>query len=95
VSDNTGPAPGATNSTSSSDSGAHGIATDDELAAAIAPQTATTTNLTSLAAAVNTTGKTAGKTVFNTTLGQPVWASGSSAASTWVYADGTTAHTPA
>jgi hypothetical protein len=57
-------------------------------------ETNTTAQLNSLAATVNASGKHAGKRVFNTNLNRPVWATGSTAASVWVYADGTTAHTP-
>jgi hypothetical protein len=54
----------------------------------------TSPNLGSLAATINTVGKFAGKMVWNSTVGRPVWASGSAASAVWVYADGTTANTP-
>ena len=57
-------------------------------------ESGSSTNLNSVAAAINTTGKFAGKRVWNTTANRPVWATGATAASVWVYADGTTAHTP-
>ena len=43
---------------------------------------------------INTSGKVAGVCIFDSTNTKPVWASGSSAGSVWVNADGTTAHTP-
>jgi hypothetical protein len=45
--------------------------------------------------AVNTAGKVAGRPGFDSTGNRPVWASGATPTSTWVYADGTTAFTPA
>lgn len=57
--------------------------------------TATTANLTSAAAAINTTDKFLGKMVYNTNLNRPVYATGSAATSAWNYGDGTVAHTPA
>jgi len=57
--------------------------------------TATTANLTAIANAINTTDKVAGKQVWNSSTSKPVWATGALAASTWVFADGTLAHTPA
>lgn len=56
---------------------------------------ATTTQLTAIGDAINTTGKYAGKMVWNTTTTKPAWASGATAAAVWRSADGTTAHTPA
>jgi hypothetical protein len=44
---------------------------------------------------VNTTGKAAGTIVFDTTLSTLKIATGATATSTWVNADGTTAVTPA
>jgi hypothetical protein len=57
-------------------------------------RTATTAQIADIANAVNTTGKAAGTIVFNTTLGTLKIATGATAASTWVNADGTTAVTP-
>jgi hypothetical protein len=57
--------------------------------------TATTSNLTSDTAAINTINKFTGKQVWNTTTGRPVWADGPLATDTWSDATGTTAHTPA
>jgi hypothetical protein len=58
-------------------------------------RTATTAQIADAANAVNTTGKAAGTIVFNTTLGTLKIATGATATSTWVNADGTTAVTPA
>ena len=58
-------------------------------------RTATTTQIADIADPVNTVGKAAGTIVFNTTLGTLKIATGATAASTWVNADGTTAVTPA
>jgi cytoskeletal protein CcmA (bactofilin family) len=58
-------------------------------------RTATTAQIADAANAVNTTGKVAGTIVFNTTLGTLKIATGATATSTWVNADGTTAVTPA
>lgn len=56
---------------------------------------ATTAELASATDAVNVTYKEVGRQVFNTTLNRPVYATGSLAGSTWVFADGTVAHSPA
>ena len=58
-------------------------------------RTATTTQIAAATDPVNTTGKVAGTIVFNTTLGTLKIATGATATSTWVNADGTTAVTPA
>ena len=58
------------------------------------PQTDTTANLADVSATVNTVGKVLGKVVYNTTTNTPVWADGATAASVWVDATGSTAHTP-
>ena len=58
-------------------------------------RTATSVQIAAIANAVNTTGKVAGTIVFDTTLGTLKIATGATAASTWVNADGTTAVTPA
>ena len=57
--------------------------------------TATTTQIADATSTVNTVGKAAGTIVFNTTLGTLKIATGATATSTWVNADGTTAVTPA
>lgn len=57
-------------------------------------RTATTTQIADATDPVNTSGKAAGTIVFNTTLGTLKIATGASATSTWVNADGTTAVTP-
>lgn len=56
--------------------------------------TDTQTNLTNVAAAINTTGKYAGKPVWDSTNNRPVWAAGSSAASVWKDGANATVHTP-
>lgn len=59
------------------------------------PITATTAQLASLAAAVNTSAfKQAGLSVFNTNTGKPVYATGTGAAAVWNDAIGVLAHTP-
>lgn len=56
---------------------------------------ATTTNLTDLTFYLNNpNNKFPGLQVWNLTLSRPVWASGAGATDVWVFADGTTAHTP-
>jgi hypothetical protein len=67
----------------------------DATAGYIQLRTATTTQIADITNAVNTAGKAAGTIVFNTTLGTLKIATGATAASTWVNADGTTAVTPA
>lgn len=62
--------------------------------AALSDPVSTTAALAAIGNAVNTSGKYAGKHYFNTTTNKPVWATGSSAGSTWVDATGTVAHTP-
>lgn len=50
--------------------------------------------LSDIANPINTEGKSPGKMVFEFTNNRPTWAVGGSAASAWVYADGTTAASP-
>lgn len=57
-------------------------------------QTSVAAGLGNLANIVNTTDKYTGKEVFDTGLNRPVWATGSTAGSIWVFSDGTTAYTP-
>lgn len=57
-------------------------------------RTATSAQIASATNAVNTTGKAAGTIVFDTTLSTLKIATGATATSTWVNADGTTAVTP-
>ena len=57
-------------------------------------RTATSAQIAAAANAVNTTGKVAGTIVFDTTLSTLKIATGATATSTWVNADGTTAVTP-
>ena len=54
----------------------------------------TDTELNSIAGAVNTTLKATGKCVWNSTIGKPVFAAGSTAGSVWKDAAGTTTNTP-
>lgn len=56
--------------------------------------TASTANLTDISNAINTTGKFAGKQVWNSTTNVPLWASGSTAGSVWIDGSGTTVVTP-
>ena len=56
--------------------------------------TATTAEIASATSTVNTVGKAAGTIVFNTSLSTLKIATGATATSTWVNADGTTAVTP-
>ncbi|MNQ59023.1 hypothetical protein D3C85_732430 [compost metagenome] len=58
------------------------------------PILATTTQLASLTSGINIHRKFEGKAVFNSTTNRPVWASDTTAAAVWLFADGTTAHTP-
>jgi hypothetical protein len=75
----------------------------DELAPLLDPllpdendPTSTTAALAAVGNAINTTGKYAGKQVFNTTTNILVVATGASAGATWVNAGtGAVAHTPA
>jgi hypothetical protein len=66
----------------------------DSTAGYIQLRTATTSQIASATDSVNTVGKAAGTIVFNTTLGTLKIATGATATSTWVDADGTTAVTP-
>ena len=66
----------------------------DSTAGYIQLTTATTAEIASATSTVNTVGKAAGTIVFNTTLGTLKIATGATATSTWVNADGTTAVTP-
>lgn len=56
--------------------------------------TASTANLTDISNAINTTGKFAGKQVWDSTANVPLWASGSTAGSVWIDGSGTTVVTP-
>lgn len=56
--------------------------------------TSTTAALEDVADAINTTGKFAGKGIFNTTTGIPAWATGSAAADDWNDATGASEHAP-
>ncbi len=66
----------------------------DATAGYIQLRTATSAQIASAANAVNTAGKAAGTIVFDTTLSTLKIATGATATSTWVNADGTTAVTP-
>jgi hypothetical protein len=66
----------------------------DATAGYIQLRTATSAQIASAANAVNTVGKAAGTIVFDTTLSTLKIATGATATSTWVNADGTTAVTP-
>lgn len=52
------------------------------------------TPLNSAANAINAAGKRAGSMVFNVQQNKPVWSTGSNPTDPWVFADGSTAHTP-
>lgn len=67
----------------------------EEVMAALTPVTSTTTNLTNVAHAINTSAaKVAGQIVFNTTTGALVVAVGANDNSVWNTAAGALAHTP-
>lgn len=66
----------------------------DATAGYIQLRTVTDVQLAAAANAVNTTGKAAGTIVFETTNGYIYVATGATATSTWVLADGTGAVTP-
>lgn len=66
----------------------------DTLFSAVFGTSATTTQLVDKTNTVNTTYKKAGRSIFNTTTGKPVWAVGSNATDVWKDATGATAHTP-
>ena len=66
----------------------------DSTAGYIQLRTATSVQIAAASNAVNTTGKAAGTIVFDTTLSTLKIATGATATSTWVNADGTTAVTP-
>lgn len=53
-----------------------------------------TSQMTDASDDINTVDKYEGKQVFNSVSNRPVWAVGSGTTDVWVYADGTTAHTP-
>lgn len=59
-----------------------------------APNSKTTGELSTIANVINTTGKLTGRQVWNSTLGKPLWAGGTSANSPWVDATGATVITP-
>lgn len=67
---------------------------DRNLSEVVHDNTATTANLESLTAEINTVDKYEGKHIFNSDTNKPLWASGSSANAVWVDATGSTAHTP-
>ena len=55
---------------------------------------ASTAQFTAIGDRINTINKYAGKPVWSASLSRPLYASGGAASAPWVYADGTTAHTP-
>lgn len=61
---------------------------------ALAPQVRTSAQILSAANTVNTVNKVQGRIVFDSTLNKPLWASGSTATSTWRDATGSVIHTP-
>lgn len=54
----------------------------------------TTAQLADIADLINTKDKYPGQPVWDSTLGQPVWADGAAAGDTWSLATGVVAHTP-
>lgn len=54
----------------------------------------TTAQLADAADPINTVDKAPGRMVFNTTLGQPVWADGAGATDTWSLSTGVVSTTP-
>lgn len=54
----------------------------------------TTAQLADIADPINTEDKRAGRMVFDSTLGQPVWADGPAAGDTWSLSTGVVATTP-
>jgi hypothetical protein len=54
----------------------------------------TTAELANAADAINTQNKKIGRMVWNSTLGQPVWADGVGPTNTWSLSTGVVAHTP-
>jgi hypothetical protein len=54
----------------------------------------TTTDLNDISDEANTMNKIEGREVFNTSTNRPVYATDAAAAGTWVFSDGTLAHTP-
>ena len=54
----------------------------------------TTAQLAAVADPINTVDKRAGKMVWDSTLGQPVWADDAAAGDTWSLSTGVVAHTP-
>lgn len=59
------------------------------------PASTDSNTFNSAASWVNTIGKVVGKQAWNTTTKKPVFPVGAAATDIWVFADGTTAHTPA
>lgn len=55
----------------------------------------TTAQLAALTDSINVEDKFVGRMVFDTTLGQPVWADGAAVGDTWSLSTGVVAHTPA
>ena len=51
-------------------------------------------SLNSATNGINTVGKRAGSVAFNTSVGKPVWATGTDPTSTWVDATGAVVNTP-
>ena len=56
--------------------------------------TASTANLTDISNAINTTGKFAGKQVWDSTANVPLWAAGATAGDVWIDGTGATVVTP-
>jgi len=71
-----------------------GVAGNPTITSTDVLQNLTSANIAAIANAINTTGKAAGKMVWDTTNSKIKVATGALAASTWVDADGTNAVTP-
>lgn len=69
------------------------IASPEEFADFLFP-VRTTAQLAAIGDAINTENKRVGRMVWNSTLGQPVWADGAAAGDTWSLSTGVVAHTP-
>jgi hypothetical protein len=71
-----------------------GVSGNPTIAATSVLENVSAATIASIVSGINTTGKAAGKMVWDTTNGRIKVATGALAASTWVNADGTTAVTP-
>lgn len=77
-----------------SDSGAETLVVSHDSGFRVTPDVEASAAFQNAGHGINTAGKFEGRVVFDSVVNRPVWATGSSTTSVWVWSDGTTAYTP-